>query len=78
MCFCCNNIKLVKYDNFFDCCFISVWDKIKLIFGFLFKVRKFIIILLFIDDKMFEMVKLLDDIYNNDNIINKRFIVWFL
>ncbi|CNJ30018.1 conserved hypothetical protein [Yersinia aldovae] len=68
----CNNIKLAKYDNLLDCCSISVWDKIKLIPGFSPKARKFIITPLSTDDKTLETAKLLDDIYNNDNTINKR------
>ncbi|ASM32486.1 MULTISPECIES: hypothetical protein [Serratia] len=68
----CNNIKLIKYKNLLDCCSISVWDRVKLTPGFSPKAKKFIITPQFPDDKTIETAQLLNDIYNNDNTINKR------
>lgn len=68
----CNNIKLAKYNNLLDCCVISVWDRVKLTPGFSPKTKKFIITPQFSDDKTLETAQLLNDIYNNDNTINKR------
>lgn len=68
----CNNIKLTKYDNLLDCCSGSVWDRVKLIPGFSPKAKKFIITPQFHDDKTIETAQLLDEIYNNDNTMNKR------
>ncbi|EAB2794216.1 hypothetical protein EA885_22910, partial [Salmonella enterica] len=68
----CNNIKLAKYNNLLDCCSISVWDRVKLTPGFSPKAKKFIITPQFSDDKTIETAQLLNEIYNNDNTINKR------
>lgn len=68
----CNNIKLAKYDNLLDCCSISVWDRVKLTPGFSPKAKGFIISAQYSDEKTLETAQLLNDIYNNDNTINKR------
>lgn len=69
----CNNIKQAKYQNLLDCCNTSVWDKIKLLPGFSPGARNFTIAALDTDLKTIETATLLNDVYNNDRTINKRF-----
>lgn len=68
----CNNIKLAKYNNLLDCCSISVWDRVKLTPGFSPRAKEFIVTAQYPDDKTLETAQLLNDIYNNNNTINKR------
>lgn len=69
----CNNIKQAQYQNLLDCCNTSVWDKIKLLPGFSPGARNFTITALDTDPKTIETATLLNDVYNNDRTINKRF-----
>lgn len=69
----CNNIKQAQYQNLLDCCSTSVWDKIKLLPGFSPGARNFTITALDTDPKTIETATLLNDVYNNDRTINKRF-----
>ncbi|EOX7393321.1 HNH endonuclease [Enterobacter quasiroggenkampii] len=69
----CNNIKLAKYKNLLDCCNDSVWEKVKLLPGFSPGAKNFFIEAMVHDAATIETADLLNDVYNNDKTINKRF-----